>query len=223
MKKLFFLLPVLLVTLNALAEVRAVPLLALRSQWAGFENTIWMEQRTRIGGEAVTGYIQGVGGRDDAIMGFALEQDWDLLEATIGYIDGTPEGKSCIFEVEGNGVVLYTSGQIQSGQPPELVRVPLQKARRLILRIHSDKYNQTAGAAWGAPTVSTGVKLDDLKTEMTIDINGKRTRINPPGGNPPAELNVPLPLKAGPHTYRVQVNYDKQGRKINVVTAELED
>ncbi len=221
MRKLVVILLVAILTTSLLAEKRAVPLLALRMQFAGFENTIWMEQRARVGGESVVGYIQGVGGRDDAIMGFELKDQWDVLETTIGYLDGTPEGRSCRFLVEGNGKTLYDSGRFLSGDPSKLVRVALGETRRLLLRIQTDRYNHTAGAAFGAPTLVSGVDPNSINQPVTVDVDGQRSRFTPTGGAVPSRLDFPMPVKPGVHDYRVRIDYNEEGRTITVVTEEM--
>lgn len=218
-RKTLLLLALCLLTAGAAAEIKAAPMLALRDNWAGFENMIWMTQRAKIGGQSVSGYVQGVGGADDALWGFRLDKRWDMLEALIGYLDTTPEGRSCVFEVAADGEIVYESEPIAAGEPAQRIRVPLRGKSRLTLRISGDKYNETAGAAFGEPVLMTGMKESDLATPLSVDIDGQRTQLLQPGGVAPRSLNVPIPLHPGLREYRVQVRYDEANHKVQIETA----
>lgn len=176
----------------AWAKVEVAPLLALRMARQGFENMIWMEQRIKMGKESVTGYIQGTGGGDDAIMGFELEENWDLLEATIGYLATSPEGRTAEFSVEASGKVLYSSGPLESKGGVSKIRVPIKGQKRILLRISSERYNGTAGAAFGAPTLYRGLSADELETSWNLRVNGDSSPLS--GSGAPREVLVPLPV-----------------------------
>jgi hypothetical protein len=183
----------------------------------GYENMIWMEQRVKMGKESVTGYIHGTGGGDDAIMGFELEEPWDLLEATIGYLPTTPEGRSAEFSVEAGGVVLYTSGPLESKGSVAKIRVPLKGHKRIMLRITSERYNGTAGAAFGAPTLYRGLAPEDLETSWNLKFDGDSSPL--PGSGAPREVLVPLPVPSeddGEANYTYKVRRDPATRTVIV-------
>jgi hypothetical protein len=201
----------------AWAKVEVVPLLALRMARQGFENTLWMEQRVKMGKESVTGYIQGTGGGDDAIMGFELEDSWDLLETTIGFLSTTPEGRSAEFSVEAEGVELYNSGPLQSKSEPSKIRVPIRGHKRILLRISSDHYNGTAGAAWGAPTLYRGLSDAEMETSWSLRVNGSTSPLS--GSGAPREVMVPLPVPGeteGEAVYTYKVHRDPATRTVIV-------
>lgn len=223
MKRMVLALLLLSLTSALLAEkgtIKTLPLLALRWDRHGYENIIWMEQRAKIGGEAVTGYIQATGGRDDAIIAFELKEKWDALEAHIGYLDGAAEGRNCTFMVEGAGGVLFESDPQESKKPGESIRVDIRGQKQILLRISADRYNATALAAWGAPTLVSGLSDEDLQPPLKIDIDGTKSNFIMKGGVAPRNLNVPIPLKEGTHEYKVKVDYSKKGQKVKIVTEE---
>jgi hypothetical protein len=209
----------------AWAEVEMAPLLALRMARKGFENMIWMDQRVKIGKESVTGYIQGTGGGDDALMGFELEEDWDLLEATVGYLATTPEGRTAEFTVEAGGEILYNSGPLDSKRGASKIRVPLKGNKRITLRISSERYNGTAGAAFGAPTLFRGLSAADLETSWNLRFDGSISPL--PGSSAPREVMVPLPVPgegdgdaATEYIYRVR--RDAEARTVIVERLKVE-
>ncbi len=218
---LALLLVVCLLVTAAWAKIESVPLLALRMARQGFENTIWMEQRAKIGSDSVSGYIQGTGGADDALMGFELADQWDVLDVTIGFLATTPEGRSAEFMVEAGGVVLYESGPIESKSPATKVRVPLKGQKRIMLRITSDRYNGTAGAAWGAPTLVRGLSPEQIEASWSLQLDGAKSPLN--GVGAPREVLVPLPVPsegAGQKTYFYKVQRDPATRTVIVERAE---
>lgn len=184
----------------AWAKVESVPLLALRMARQGFENMLWMEQRVKLGKESVTGYIQGTGGGDDALMGFELEENWDLLEATIGYLATTPEGRSAEFFVEASGQVLYSSGPLESKGGASKIRVPIKGHKKIMLRISSERYNGTAGAAFGAPTLYRGLSPEELETSWNLRFDSTTSPLS--GAGAPREVMVPLPVPLEADTER---------------------
>ena len=191
----------------AWAKVEMVPLLALRMARQGFENMLWMEQRVKMGGEAVNGYIQGTGGGDDALMGFELEEEWDMLECTIGFLPTTPEGRTAEFSVEADGKVLYSSGTMESKGGSSRIRVPIKGSKRLLLRISSERYNGTAGAAFGAPTLFRGLSAAEMETSWSLKVNGSSSPLS--GSGAPREVLVPLPVPTegeveAEYTYKVR-------------------
>ncbi len=218
---LALLLGISLLVTAAWAKIESVPLLALRMARQGFENTIWMEQRAKIGSDSVSGYIQGIGGADDALMGFELPEQWDVLEATIGFLATTPEGRSAEFAVEGGGVVLYQSGPIESKGPATKVRVPLRGHKRIMLRITSDRYNGTAGAAWGGPMLIRGLSAEEIESSWSLQMNGAKSPLS--GVGVPKEVLVPLPVPSeggGEKSYLYKVTRDPVTRTVIVERAE---
>lgn len=221
MKKFSFLL-VLLLCVSALAEKAAAPLVHLRDARQGYENMIWMEQRTKIGGESVIGYIQGTGGADDALMGFNFKNDWDMLTATVGFLDTAPEGREAEFFVEAGGKVLYSSGILKSKGPCHQVRVPIRGYKNIILRISSDRYNGTAGAAWGGPAVYSGLSAEEMKNDWSLSVNNSKTPL--PGDVVPSQVPImfEVPGAAEEVEYRVKIRRDAEARTV-IVERERSD
>lgn len=197
------------------AAAKSVPLLALWQARAGHENTIWMEQRAKIGEESVTGYIQATGGADDAMIAFQLEDSWDMLTTTIGFKKGTPTGRDAEFSVEVDGQVVYTSGLMKSDGPSQNIRVPLKGHKRVLLRITSEHYNGTSGACWGEPMLLSGLSAEEMKSDWTLDINNVKTTL--PGANAPAEVQLPFDVPVdGEVQYTVTIRRDNTGRAVVV-------
>jgi hypothetical protein len=215
MRKLAFALLILLAA-TAAAEVSATPLLILWKARQGRENMIWMEQRTKVGGESVNGYFQGTGGADDAIIGFEFEEEYDMLTATVGYKDTTPEGRSAEFSIEAAGKVLYSSGILESKGPAHQIRVPIRGHKYIVFRITSDRYNGTAGASWGGPTLLSGLSAEDMKNDWSLSINKRKTPI--PGNTAPSTvpLNFDVPAGGVDAEYRVKVRRDTENRTVIV-------
>ena len=204
--------------------VERVPLLALRMARAGFENAIWMEQRAKIGTDSVSGYIQGTGGGDDALMGFELSDEWDVLDATIGFLSTTPEGRTAEFSVEASGVVLYESGPIESKSPAVKIRVPLRKNKRITLRITADRYNGTAGAAWGSPALLRNLPADEIEASWSLQCQGAKSPLS--GSGVPREVLVPLPVPGEgtqEKVYQYKVRRDAATRTVIVERSESEE
>lgn len=213
-RPLLLLLPLFLFA-TAWAKVEIAPLLALRMERQGYENMYWEEKRAKIGKESVNGYIQGTGGADDALMGFELKEDWDVLDATIGYMSTTPEGRSAEFSVEAGGETLYTSGMIDSKAGASKIRVPLKGNRRFILRITAERYNGTAGAAFGAPTLLRGLSPEEMETSWNLKINGSSSPLS--GTGAPREVMIPVPVPSeGEAEYTVKVRRDPETRTVIV-------
>lgn len=201
------------------AEIQGIPLIALRFDRAGHENMIWLEQRVKLGDRRVNGYIQATGGRDEALIAWELKEKWDALDAVIGYISGAPEGRAATFSVEADNRTVFKSDPIKSKGHSEKIRVPLGGAKRLMLRITGDRYNETEGAAFGAPTLLKGLSAEDLAPPLKVVIDGKPTTIIPPGGVMPRSVNVPIPMRAGEFEYTVKVKYDENKRRTEVTTS----
>lgn len=218
MKKIILLLFLFVLAGTSLAAdaVRTAPLLALRTARQGYENVIWMEQRIKIGGESVKGYIQGTGGADDALIGFSFKEDWDMLVATVGYKDDAPEGREVEFFVEADGVTLYSSGVMESKGPSQQIRVPIRGYRNILLRIAAERYNGTAGAAWGAPTVMAGLTKEQMENDWNLSVNNRKTTL--PNNSAPSEINLPFVVPVGNDTveYRVRIRKDTENRTVIV-------
>lgn len=221
MKKLSFILVVML-AVTALAERASAPLIMLREARQGYENVIWMEQRVKIGGESVNGYYQGTGGADDALAGFTFKHEWDMLTATVGFLDTAPEGRKAEFFLEADGKVLFSSGILESKGPSHQVRVPIRGYKNILLRISSDRYNGTAGAAWGAPTVFSGLSAEEMKNDWSLSVNNHKVPL--PGNNAPPEVpvNFDVPPTGEEVEYRVIIKRDPGTRTV-VVEKERSD
>lgn len=214
---------ILVLTISAFAadrQLRQAPILALRQARQGYENIIWMEQRIKIGGESVNGYLQGTGGSDDALMGLAFEEDWDMLTATVGFKDSTPEGREAEFSVESGGTVLFRSGVLESKGAYQKIRVPIRGRRQILLRISSDQYNGTAGASWGEPMVLAGLTEEEMKSDWSISVNNRKSPL--PGNNAPSEVLVPfsVPMGGTEQTFTVKIHRDTENRTVIVEKVE---
>lgn len=223
MRRLLCLTLMLVLITSAWAKVEMVPLLALNMARKGFENMIWMEQRVKIGKESVTGYIHGTGGGDDALMGFELEDEWDLLEVTVGYLATTPEGRSAEFIVEAGGQVLFNSGPLESKGGASKIRVPIKGHKRIMLRISSERYNGTAGAAFGAPMLYRGLSAAELETSWNLKFDGALSPLS--GSGAPREVMVPLPVPSegtGEEEYTYKVTRDPSTRTVIVERQKVE-
>ena len=221
MKKIAFALLIFLAA-SAAAEVSATPLLMLWKARQGRENMIWMEQRVKIGGESANGYFQGTGGSDDAVIAFQFENEYDMLTATIGFKDTTPEGRKAEFFVEAGGKVLYSSGILESKGGCHDIRVPIRGHKSIVFRISSDRYNGTAGAAFGSPTLLAGLSAEDMKNDWSLSINGRKTPI--PGNAAPISvpLNFDVPGAGVEAEYRVKVTRDGETRTVIVEKERLD-
>ena len=215
MRKITLFLLLVILTATVYAEVRSAPLIALWRARAGYENVLWMEQRVKIGNDSVVGYIQGTGGADDAIMGLRFEEEWDMLVTTIGYKKTTPSGREAEFFVEAGGKTIYSSGIMESKGHSQEIRVPIRGHKTILLRISSEQYNGTAGAAWGAPTLYQGLSEEEMKNDWSISVNKRKTPL--PGGNAPSEVAVPFDVPHGEEAeYRVKIRRDTETRTIYV-------
>lgn len=187
-----------------------------------FESMVWDQGRVELGKESLTGYMQGLGAPGDSLIAYELEEPWDLLESLIGYPKTSAPGKESRFEVVADGKTIYTSEVIKSGgAEPELIKVPIHGAKMIILRIHPEKYGSTSGATWGAPKLMKGLKPEDLVPPLTVDVNGNRTSILQPGGKPPKEHFIPIPLTPGTTEYKVKVVMDKANNKATITTEKM--
>ncbi len=187
-----------------------------------FESMVWDEGRVELGKESLTGYLQGLGAPGDSLIAYELEDQWDLLESLIGYPKSSAPGKEARFEVVADGKTIYTSEPIKSGgEEPELIKVPIKGAKMIILRIHPVKYGSTSGATWGGPKLMKGLKPEDLVPPLTVDVNGQRTSILQPGGKPPKEYFIPIPLSPGTTEYKVKVVMDKANNKATITTEKM--
>ncbi|MBI3927421.1 MAG: NPCBM/NEW2 domain-containing protein [Armatimonadetes bacterium] len=205
---------------SAAGAREAMPILANRKIWAGFQGAVWMEGRARMGSQDVQGYVQGLGSGEDAIMGVTVGGRWDVLEALIGYLDSAPDGRKAVFEVVADGESVYRSEPISSEAEPELIHVPIKGKKSLRLVIRPESYGATAGAAWGSPMLLSGVSAEELQRPLTVIIDGKSAQVPRQGGNAPSSLVVPLPLRSGTTEYRVKMVYDKANDRVHVETSE---
>lgn len=208
--------PIFLVLVSvATAAVQSIHLLNIPfEQKAGQENVLWASQRAKVGTDPVSGYIQGVGGRDDAIIAYNFKEDWDMLEATVGYLSTTPEGRTAEFTVEAGGKVLYSSGELRSKGPAHQIRVPIRGHRQVLLRISAERYNHTAGAAWGEPMLLRGLSAKEMETSWSLDVDGRKTPITTSG--PPTKVLVPFDVPADEEVHNVKIRRDPETRTIIV-------
>lgn len=219
-RRLITLVFLFVVVAAASARVETVPLLALRMQKAGYENIVWAEGRAKIGKESVSGYIQGLGGAGESRIAYNLKEDWDMLEVVVGYLSTAPEGRTATFTVEAGGVPIYKSGELHSKGPSERIRVPIRGHRQLMLTISGDRYNHTAGAAWGEPVLLRGLSAEQMETSWSLSVNGQKTPV--PGSGPPPQVMMPLDVPVGDEekVYTVKVRRDGETRTVIVESSE---
>ena len=197
----------------AVAEVSRYPLVSMERE--AFENAVWDYGRAKIGHETVVGTIQGLGGSADAVMTYNLKGKFEYFEARVGFVEGTPSGRAAVFEVWADGVLLYNTQSLTSGQEPELIRVPVAKRQLMQLRIRPDKYEGTHGAAWGEPMLINGAGPDFMQG-LTINNYGRITRLSSAGKT--RDVEVTIPLTPGEHEYTVKVKYDEKAGRVDIET-----
>lgn len=202
-------------TMVAFAAPERFPVVNMERE--AFENAVWDYNRAKIGKETVVGSIQGLGGSSDAVMTYKLGKHFEYFEARCGYIEGTPSGRSAVFEVWADGVLLYNTDSIKSGEDPVLIRVPVAKRELMQLRIRPDKYEGTHGAAFGEPMLYNGVGPDFMNT-LTINNNGRITRATTAAQM--REVEVSIPLQPGVHEYTVRVKYDEKEKRVDIETVK---
>ena len=191
-----------------------------RSNLLGFmressECMMWETTPAKMGHKDVAGTLQGLGS-GEARVAYKLEGKYDVLEAWIGYLGSVSKGRSCRFEVITDGVSVFVSEPVASGTEPVKMRVPVKGRKYMVMGIKPDSYGATLGAAYGDPVLLSGVSPEDLKQPLTIDINGKRSQVDLPGGIFPKELMVPVPLAPGDAEYRVNVVNDAAHNKVEI-------
>lgn len=194
----------LLLPQPARSEPAWANLAAMRRKF--FANCIWSVDRARMHGQEVEGSLSGLGGSEDSMMVYELEHPFELFESWVGYLDGTPASRAAVFEVWADGAMLRRVGPLQSGEPPERIRVPIKGARVLTLRIFPERYDHTHGAAWGSPRLWTGLQ-GHMPGEVLLDLDGRRQPVDPLVGRGGTRLPVPIPLKEGEHTYQVRIRF----------------
>ena len=203
---------------QARAERRAMNMLFMLREIV--ENMLWEDNQTVMGKVHVQGTFTGLGAATDSIVSVNLEKKYDLFEAYIGYLKTAPPGRSCTFEVAADGATLYTSEVIKSGgTEPEKIKVPVKGHSYLTLRIIPEGYGMTSGACFGTPMLYSGVPADELAPMLTVDYNGEKIKLDQPGGRPPTELKVPIPLKTG--EYKIKIVYDKDSNHAVVTTEPI--
>lgn len=199
----------------AFAEPQRFPVVSMPRE--AFENAVWDYNRAKMGKESVVGTIQGLGGSADAVMTYDLKGKYEYFESKVGYIQGTPSGRSAFFEVWADGVLLYATEMISSGQEPDIIRIPVAKRQIMQLRIRPDRYEGTHGAAFGEPMLYNGVGPDFMNT-LTINNNGKINKVT--NGSKLRNVEVSVPLEPGEHEYTVRVKYDEKAGRVDIETVD---
>ena len=179
------------------------------------ESILWETGGAKMGTQAVSGTLSGLGA-GDSFVAYKFEKRYDILEAYIGYLKTAAKGRSCHFEVIADGVTIFTSELMTSATEPTKVRIPIKGHDLVVLMIRPENYGATAGAAWGSPMVYIGVPPEDMPKPVTVEINGKSSKLNHPGGGMPKELLVPIPVTPGNSEYRVKVVSDPILNKVKI-------
>jgi hypothetical protein len=180
------------------------------------EGVNWETVSLKMGQKDVACTLQGLGFGDSKVV-YKLDGNYDVFESWVGYLSTVSKGRSCRFAVLADGAAVFTSDPILSGEEPIKIRVPVKGAHIMTLEIKPSRYGATLGAAFGDPVLYTGVSPEELKQPLTLDINGKRSQMDLPGGVLPKEVMVPIPLNSGTADYRVHVVSDTSKNKIEIV------
>ena len=188
-----------------------VPLIFLKKHYV--TNCFWHNEQVRLGGQEINTFIAGLGGEHDATARYTLEGDlreYEMFESTVGFKDGTVEGRGATFEVWVNGVKVASKGPLISGDSPTKIRANIKGASEVLLRIVPSKYNGTQSAIWGDPTLWKKYVDNDEETGVTVAGEGhnERTQINSFKGE--SEFKLPMPLYTGTHEFVVHYEYDKE-------------
>lgn len=199
---------------SALAQVTAAPLVQFRRE--AVEGMIWDTNVFHIGNQTFNGTLQGIGSPGTSGIQYALDGEWDVLEANIGYSKGASNKRSCKFMVETEKGIVYESGEIKGGTEPEFVRVPMEGVKILIMRIQPISYGGTLGAAFAAPMLKKGLTADQKVTPYVIEVNGVRVPYDQ--SSAPKVLPITVPVKPGESVYQVKVTHDVEKRRVEVKT-----
>jgi hypothetical protein len=92
-----------------------------------------------------------------------------------------------------------------------------------MLRISSERYNGTAGAAFGAPMLLRGLSAEELETSWNLKLDGAVTPLS--GSGAPREVLVPLPVPgegSGNAEYTYKVTRDAASRTVIVERQKVE-
>ena len=176
-------------------------------------NSSWSNDHARMGGSEISAYIMGHGGEADATMRFILEgrneNKFEMFQATVGYLDTAPDGRGATFEVWVNGSKVASKGPLISGDPPQTFRVNIKGATDLLLRVVPDRYNDTLGATWGDPILSTVFEEESENPMLTITGENHSYREEPNSFKGSQEINFPVPLYPGTNEFLLHTEYDK--------------
>jgi hypothetical protein len=199
---------------SAFAQMQMAPLVMFKRE--AIEGMIWDTNVVHLGNQTFNGSLQGIGSPGTGGIQYALDGEWDVLEAHIGYPKGTTPKRMCKFIVETEKGNVFESGEVKGGQEPEFIRVPMEGVKSLILRIQPISYGGTLGAAYAAPQLKRGLPPELKVTPYVIEING--TRVPFDQSTAPQVVPVSLPVKAGESVYQVRVFHDSEKRRIEVKT-----
>lgn len=216
-RHLLLALALLLLAVPAWSEPQSYDLLLMRRTY--FANSLWSSELARLGGQEVTGSIVGLGGEHDAVMVYELGGKFEMLETLVGYMDSAPDNRSAVFEVWADGALVQRMGPLNSGQPPELMRVPVAGRRMMTMRIVPQRYDSTHGAAWGAPKLWANLE-GTLPGGLLLNVDGQSSQAVATKRNGRQEVSIPLPLQSGVREYRVRMEFDPASGKVQVQTTE---
>lgn len=110
-------------------------------------NSIYLELKGKF-------YDKGLYAHSPSNYRFDLDQRWKTFTATVGLRDGAAEQGSAVFEVLGDGKVLYRSPLLRAGQHAKL-KVDISDVQSLKLVTQGGEgHNHNSWAIWAAPMLS---------------------------------------------------------------------
>lgn len=211
-----FLLAFLLIS-GASGAGDAFPLVhMLREAIEGME---WTTSVVNLGKQSFSGGLTGLGQPGVCGVGYKIDGEWEVLEAYIGFTKNASSRNRAVFSVMADQQVIYTSEEVKAGpdQEPQLIRVPVEGKRIIMLRIEPKSYSGTLGATFGAPTLKRGLTAAEKVTPYVVEINGQRVPYEQSSAPPAVAVPLPVPGKAGEATYTVKVIHNTEGRKVQVI------
>lgn len=202
---------------GASAAGDAFPLVhMLREAIEGME---WTTSVVNLGKQSFSGGLTGLGQPGVCGVGYDINGEWEVLEAYIGFTKNASSRNRAIFSVMADQQVIFTSDEIKAGpdQEPQLIRVPLEGRRIIMLRIEPKSYSGTLGATFGAPTLKRGLTAAEKVMPYGIEINGQKIPYEQSSAPPAVMVPLMVPGKAGEATYTVKVIHNTEGRKVQVL------
>ena len=180
------------------------------------EGMVWDLNPITLGSRSFQGSLQGIGSPGATGIGYAVKGEWELLEAYVGYVKNVSPKRVCRFFVQADGQTIFRSEEIHGGQEPELIRVPIQGKKIIMLGIEQVSYGSTLGACYAQPELKRGLSPEEMMQPYNIEVNGQKVPYTQ--YQAPKTVPVDLPVKPGESVYQVKVTHDDKGRRIIITT-----